>query len=500
MSVQVVPRMSLVRNATDAVRPTSGSLSAALDVEACERSARAEGITIVEWFVEARSGKPGSDRSEFRRLCAYVKAHPGVRIVLCEKTDRWARNLSDAEVVERCDLELHLVREHLVISPTAPTTQHLQHEISLVIARNYLRNLRLEIVKGMTTKAQAGLWPSVAPAGYVNRSGKERSIAPDPETGPLVQELFRLAATGKYSGRQLTAWARGHGLRTCRGGTISKNTILTILRNPIYSGTFRWAGKTYTGTHEPLVSVSLFQHVQRALGMSKSKARHAFTFNGLVRCEACQGMLSTDEKAKRRELPDGTVTEKRYRYLHCGGKNGCKRTHYREEFFDTAIADMLRSLSVEAATSQWLDTQMGVLHARELERTEAEAERLRHQKARLERRQEDAYINHETGKIDERLWRNVNARCQAELEEIEAQIDALDRMPPTPVFLAAARKPIELLQRAADVWVTRESPLKGEIVKSLLIELRVDEGKLSPVYRSPFHLLAKGVESKDWWS
>jgi len=73
-------------------------------------------------------------------------------------------------------------------------------------------------------------------------------------------------------------------------------------------------------------------------------------------------------------------------------------------------------------------------------------------------------------------------------------------MPPTPAFLAAARKPIELLQRAADMWVTRESPLKGEIVKTLLIELRVADGKLSPTYRSPFHLLAKGVESGKWWS
>ncbi|HYK03841.1 MAG TPA: recombinase family protein [Thermoanaerobaculia bacterium] len=358
----------------------SGGYSIAAQKRLLTEYARKLGITIVEWFVEARSGKPGGDRREFRRLCTYVQAHPTVRIVLCEKTDRWARNLSDAEVVERCNLELHLVREHLVISPTAPTNQHLQHEIGLVIARNFLRNLRQEIIKGMTAKAQAGLWPSVAPAGYTNCAGKDRSIVPDPEVGPLVQELFRRAATGKYSGRELTTWARSHGLRTRRGGTIAKNTVLSILRNSVYHGPFRWAGKTYSGTHEPLISVSLFQQVQRALGVSKSKARHAFTFNGLLRCETCGGLLSTDEKTKRRELPDGTVTERKYRYLHCGGKDGCKRTHYREEFFDTAIADMLRSLTVESATSHWLDEQMGALHARELEQTAGEVQRLRQQK------------------------------------------------------------------------------------------------------------------------
>jgi site-specific DNA recombinase len=462
--------------------------------------ARHHGFTIVEWFVEARSGKLGAERKEFRRMCSYLAKHRTVRIALCEKTDRWARNLSDGEVVEKLELELHLVREHLVISPSSSTTQHLQHEIGLVIARNYLRNLRNEIVKGMTTKAASGLWPSAAPVGYKNHSGKERSLVPDPAMAPLVRALFRRMATGHVSGRTLTEWARAHGLTTRRGGELSKNGVLRILRNPLYIGKVVWKGRVSDGTHEPLVTVALFNAVQAVLGATASKARHAWTLNGLVRCGTCRGLLSSDAKVKRRDLPDGTTVERRYVYLHCGGKGGCKRTHYREEFFDETIAGLLRSLAIESATSAWLASELGRAHERELETLTLETEQLRQQKGRLERLQDNALEKQAEGLLTEPQWKRLNARYQAEIDAVDARLETCARMPVREEFLAAARRPIELLQRAADLWVTRDSPLKSEIMKTLFIELEVTDGSLRPVYRSPFGALAAGAASGNWWS
>lgn len=102
-----------------------------------------------------------------------------------------------------------------------------------------------------------------------------------------------------------------------------------------------------------------------------------------------------------------------------------RTSSYQEKFFDTAIADLLRSLTLESATSRWLDAQMGAPHAREVAQTEGEAQRLRHQKAGLERLHQDAYLNHASGKIDERLRRKLNTRWEAELDEIELQIETI---------------------------------------------------------------------------
>jgi Recombinase len=75
-----------------------------------------------------------------------------------------------------------------------------------------------------------------------------------------------VAATGQYSGQQLTRFAQHRGLRSRRGLVLNKDTVCdTILRNPAYYGTFRWGGKIYDGNYEPLISKDLYDRVQLAL-------------------------------------------------------------------------------------------------------------------------------------------------------------------------------------------------------------------------------------------
>ena len=69
------------------------------------------------------------------------------------------------------------------------------------MARNYSQNLGEETVKGMPEKARAGIYPSCAPVGYRNADGPngKRMIVPDPDTAPVITELFERFATGQYS-------------------------------------------------------------------------------------------------------------------------------------------------------------------------------------------------------------------------------------------------------------------------------------------------------------
>ncbi len=462
--------------------------------------ARKNHFTISAWFIEAKSGKPGSARKEYTRMLAHLAKHRSIKVVLCEKADRFSRSLSDAEVVEQRNLELHLIRDRLIITPDAPTTQHLQHELSVVIARNYLRTLRAEIIKGMTAKAEAGLWPSAAPTGYRNVSGRERSLVPDARTAPIIMALFQRAGSGTYSARQLTQWAREQGLTTSRGGRVSKNSVLHILRNRIYIGQVTWKGRTFDGTHEALVSPVLFARVQEAMGEPKSKARHVFPFNGIIKCGACKGLLSSDRKTKRRVLPDGTFTERFYTYLHCNGAGGCGRKHYREEFFNDAIGALLRGMEIDGEVSAWLQSELAAAQVEQVESTAAEVQRLRQQRGQLEGLQEGAYVKMANGDLDESLWKRFTSKWQEEIDAIDVRLETVAATPTISVFAAAARKPIELLQRAPTLWLTRDPAQKAQLAKLLLIELEVADGSVRPVWRSPFGELAAGAASGEWWS
>src|SRR5216684_690925 len=103
-----------------------------------------------------------------------------------EKTDRLYRNLRDCLTLEDLDVEIHLPKEGQIISKNAKSQSKLIHGFHVVMARNYIENLREEVKKGMREKAEQGVYPSRPPFGYRNNK-LERSIEVDPQSAPLAR-------------------------------------------------------------------------------------------------------------------------------------------------------------------------------------------------------------------------------------------------------------------------------------------------------------------------
>jgi len=91
----------------------------------------------------------------------------------------------------------------------------------VLMAKNYIDNLSNETPKGMTEKAEQGIWPSYSPFGYrnvVGQNGKE-SIEPDPDLASGVRQMFEWYATRRHSVREITRMARGEGSHVARLAT-----------------------------------------------------------------------------------------------------------------------------------------------------------------------------------------------------------------------------------------------------------------------------------------
>ena len=99
-------------------------------------------------------------------------------MVIVEKTDRLYRNFRDCVTLEDLGVEIHLPKEGQIIGKNARSQEKLIHGIQVVIARNYVENLREEVRKGMREKAEQGVYPSRPPLGYRNNK-LERSIEVD---------------------------------------------------------------------------------------------------------------------------------------------------------------------------------------------------------------------------------------------------------------------------------------------------------------------------------
>src|SRR5579862_1928144 len=233
------------------------------------------GLVIAEEFVDVETAKR-SGRTAFTAMLVYLKKHPATcRTILVEKTDRLYRNLKDWTTLDDLGTTIHLVKEGRVIGPDSRSSDQLMHGINVLMARNYILNLGEEARKGMLEKARAGTYPSFAPVGYLNAYGPggKRGIVSDPDSAPVITQLFQRFATGQYSLKALVRESNAEGVKL-RGRKLYSSVIHQILRKRIYTGDFDWDGETYTGTHEALIARESWQRVQELLdARAKNKIR-----------------------------------------------------------------------------------------------------------------------------------------------------------------------------------------------------------------------------------
>jgi site-specific DNA recombinase len=127
--------------------------------------------------------------------------------------------------------------------------------------------VRSEIAKhAMTTRVEAGECPGRAPLGYRNVVvDGQRTVAVDPAIAPLIVDAFRMAAQRKSSLRKIIAALHPRGLIGRGGKPVGVSSLQAILTNPFYAGFIRYGEKLYHGTHQPLISRTLFDRVHRNL-------------------------------------------------------------------------------------------------------------------------------------------------------------------------------------------------------------------------------------------
>jgi hypothetical protein len=168
-----------------------------------------------------------------------------------------------------------------------------------------------------------GLWPSVAPTGYLNSKNVDQKghIFIDPQRAPVIKEMFERVATGA-SGRKIYRWLHDVKFLTRNGKPLTLSNIYMILSNHFYYGTFEYpknSGRWFQGRHVPLFSKDLFDEAQKQIQLHRKvrTGNKEFAFTKLMSCGLCGSGISAEEKYKT--LKDGTITK----YIYYG----CTRFH-----------------------------------------------------------------------------------------------------------------------------------------------------------------------------
>jgi site-specific DNA recombinase len=438
------------------------------------------GFSIVKEFIDIETAKT-SGRQNFGQMVQFFSKDRDCRVVLVEKTDRLYRNFRDAVTLEDLDLEIHLVKEGQIISKEAKSQAKLIHGMQLVLARNYIENLREEVKKGMREKAEQGVYPGRVPLGYRNDRAN-RTVEVHSENAAVVRRIFELYASGQYSLSQLKK-----AIQKENGKNISRAYLHTILTNPFYIGQFLWGGHLYNATHPTFISIDLYNRVEGILrGHNKPKYRkQEFAFRGLLRCAQDQCAITAERKKGK------------YVYYRCTGYRGkCATPRFTEQEMAEKLGVILKGIQIPEHVLANL--QKSLVHDQEKAQNVITAQRnaLQARLSAVRQRMDRAYQDKLDGKIPEDFWERKMADWTTEEYSIRGALNRLEH--PKSERLLTTQRTLELANKAYSLYLTRNPQEQAQLLKMVLLNCAVDSATVQPTYRKPFDLIFERAKCEDW--
>lgn len=435
--------------------------------------AKANKLNIIHFYEEKRTAAKRG-RPLFNEMMNNLLNKKADGVVM-HKIDRSSRNLHDwADIGNLIDnnIEVYFAHENLNLKERGG---RLSADIQAVMASDYVRNLKQEILKGLYGRLKQGLYPWGAPIGYLDRGrGNPKSI--DPIQGELVKILFELYRSGKYNILELSKEMDKRGLKNQKGNRVCKNGIVRILKNPFYIGVIKIKDKLFKGIHDPLIDTRLFEQVQKILkGRNKSKGlKHAYLFRKLVRCENCHYVMSGERQK-------GKV------YYRCKTKT-CSTKCIREDSIEYYIKNILKTISLnkkeanilnellESKKSDWLEVQTKALSEYKLKIGQLESR---------EQKLFDAYLDNLLEKDE---FQRRKETLLFEIRKIEEQKEAIQSS--KNVIFNKTKNLVELCKSPLKTYVSAIQEEKRELLEIISSNLMIDGRKAIFTMVSPFFELA----------
>ena len=313
--------------------------------------AEREGLEIVSMKRESHSAKETGQRPIFNEIVEEIKAKK-FNGILTWAPDRISRNAGDlGKVIDLMDANiLQDIRTYGQRFTNSPNDKFM---LMILCSQAKLENDNrgINVKRGLRTRVEMGLWPGMAPLGYLNQKlmDKKCQLAIDPARAPVIKKIFEKVAYEQWSGRKVYNWLRFELNFHTRGNRpLTLSGVYKILDNPIYYGPFEFpkkSGNWYQGKHTPIVDQELFEKAQVHLKRDQIvRETKEFSFTKLFTCGYCGSGISAEEKWK--QLKDGGSN--RYIYYSCSRAKdrNCKNKYIREEDLITELLKILDQVNL----------------------------------------------------------------------------------------------------------------------------------------------------------
>lgn len=429
-----------------------------------------------------------SNRRQFSEIIHRIRTSRETVALVTDTIDRLQRSFKESVQLDELrkinKVELHFVRENLLISEKSNSADILRWDMGVLFAKSYVTQLTDNIKRSQEEKVRNGEWLSKAPFGYTNtrRNGKAW-IEPD-SNAVVVTQMFNRYASGVFSLRDIKKWLYDtYNINKVVG------QVAHILENPFYSGFMLLKGQRIKHCYESIISQEIFDEVQnikrKATTTSFKFAGYPYLYRGLITCSEC-GCRITPDRSK------GHI------YYHCTqykGKHGAKyipehiltaqfqeilgRIHPSDEQYKQVIDVLRKSHEDNERTRQRMMSHFGA----ELEKVKNRSERLF-----------DIYLDGEITKEEYKSKRNA---YNAKKYSLENKLDSIDTS--IDEWHSNSLAVMELVRNAPLLFTeSSEVTQKRQIIKLLFQNLELDGNKLRYKLRKPFDSIVKIKGCLSW--
>lgn len=302
----------------------------------CREYADRNGMTVVGSYIDRALSAKTAARPEFQRMIK-DSAKGLFEIVLVWKLDRFSRDRYDSahykHILKKNGVKVVSAKEHISEGPEGIILESMLEGY----AEFYSAELSEKIHRGQKENALKGKNNGGGiPLGYALDKQTQKLII-DPETAPLVAEIFTRYADGETV-RSMIEDFNARGLTTRKGKPFSMSSFNALLKNRKYIGEYWYQDVVIPGGVPAIAPEELFCRIQQRMEKNKRAPAHTkakeseFLLTTKLFCGKCERMM-VGESGK-------SHTRAMHYYYKCGNakrKKGCDKKAVKKDWIERAV-------------------------------------------------------------------------------------------------------------------------------------------------------------------
>lgn len=429
-------------------------------------------LSRVELFAD--NGYTGTNfhRPEFNRMMEAVQSGV-IDCIVVKDLSRLGRNyIETSQFIEKIcpfyGLRFIAVNDGFDTATVTDTAQ-MSMALSNIVNDYYAKDISRKVTSALQTKMERGDYiGNYAPHGYCKDPENKNHLVIDPETAPVIRQIFQWRAEGvSYMGinRRLNEagipspgqYRLEHGIETNnnrKGRSVlwNKHMVTEILKNIVYIGHLAqkkgsqclYAGIPYhiTGedewivvehTHEPIISKELFEAVQKINRESAERSRansgkYAYLprekniFGKKLTCAECGAVMKLHRSFS-------TKRDKAYFTFKCPtyaehGSQGCSDVKKRKADLDVTVFSFIKAqmavfIDMEHTLQSLLAAKTGsVEQGRTRSKRRLLQQKLENKKSILS----GLYVDYKEGLLSRQDYLFTRERIDSAIHEIETEL------------------------------------------------------------------------------